>query len=348
MKIKIAIADTDEVYAKRLFEALGRQDNLFLSVFTDKERFEKEIASARYDIILFDYSMYSGDSLFKGARLAVALYDEDNEPAGGIPEKYRTVKKYQRGSSIYREVIGIYSEYVSDSAFLGRSKDSCLVICVYSPVGGAGKTSAALAVANSLANKGRNVMYLNFEPFASYGTYLELKGGKGMGELFAALEGSGSFELKLDSLKKTTPQGIMYFEKFENLLDIYEVTGEDAEKLLRMIGKTAAADYIIADTGSDFNALNRSIMDAADKILLVERPGASAEEKLRSFAEHRTVRREYADKLYSVMNFCGGKGEKSPSGCEVIGHIPEKKASAEEIVSMISRFSYIDIDMLIS
>lgn len=348
MKIKIAIADTNEIYANRLFEALGRQDNLFLSVFTDKERFEREISSTRYDIILFDYSMYSSDNLFKGAKLAVVLYDEDNEPTRIISEKYRTVKKYQRGSSIYKEVIGIYSEYVSDSAFLGRSKESCLIISVFSPIGGVGKTSAALAVANSLANKGRNVMYLNLEPFASYGAYLELKGGKGMGEVFAALDGNGSFDLKLKSLMKKTPQGVMYFEKFENLLDIYEITGEEVEKLIQMIGKIAIADYLIVDTGSDFNTINRSIMDISDKILLVERKGQAAEEKITAFMEHRTVKRDYSDKLCSVINFSEGKAEGSISGCEVVGHIPEKKASPEEIVSMISRYSYIDIDMLIS
>lgn len=348
MKIKIAIADADELYAGRLFEALGRQDNLFLSVFTDKERFEKEISSTRYDIILFDCSMYSGDNLFKGARLAVALYDEDSEEHYNIPEKYRMIKKYQRGSSIYREVIGIYSEYVSDSAFTGRSKESCFVITVFSPVGGVGKTSAALAVANSLANKGRNVMYLNFEPFSSCGAYFELKGGKGMGEAFAALDGNGSFDLKLKSLIKTTPHGVMYFEKFENLMDIYEISGEEAERLIRMICKTSVAEYIIVDTGSDFGAVNRSVMDVSDKIMLVERKGAAAEEKIAAFVEHRMVKREYADKLCSVINFSEGKSEGSICGCEVVGYIPEKKASSEEIVSMISRYSYIDIDMLIS
>ena len=60
-------------------------------------------------------------------------------------------------------------------------------------------------------------MYLNFEPIPSYGVYMPLKGGKGIAEVIAALDGNGSFNLKLESLMKKTPQGIIYFERFENI-----------------------------------------------------------------------------------------------------------------------------------
>ena len=349
MKIKIAIADSDEVYAKRLFEALQRQENLFLSVFTDKNKLEKGLASAKYDIILFDYSMYSGDSLFKNARLSVLLYDEYKEQPLIGSGRYKAVKKYQRGSNIYKEMLGLYSEFVSDPAFLGHSKEQCRVICVYSPIGGSGKTSVAIAIANSIANKGRNVMYLNFEPIASYGTFMELRGGKGMGELFAALDGSGSFALKLESLIKRTPQGIIYFEKFENLLDIYEITADDIEKLISMIGKSATADFIIIDMGAQFDLLARSIMDISDRIVFVERTDKPAKEKTAAFAAHSTVRREYNSKICSVINFAAGNSDTSAAKYEVVGRIAEKKTSgAEELVSYISRYSLIDIDALIS
>lgn len=348
MKIKIAIADTNETYAKRLFEALSRQNNLSLSVFTDKDKLEKEIAYARYDIILFDYSMYSNDSLFKSAKLAVALYDEDSEVPYNIPGKYKAVKKYQRGTTIYKEVIGLYSEYVSESPFFNHSKHNFKVICFYSPVGGSGKTTVSMACAHSIANKGRNVMYLNFEPAASYGVYLPLKGGKGIGELFAAIGGSGSFSLKLESLMKKTPQGIIYFEKFENLLDIYEITSEDIEKLIRMIGDTEKAEYVVIDMGSDFNDLNRGIMDISDKIVLVERPEKTAKEKISAFCSHEPVKREYADKICSVINFSPDNSCQSAGGFETAGRIPERKSDCEELVSYISRYSLINIDTLLS
>ena len=50
MKIKIAIADSNETYAARLFDALQKQENLSISVYTNKEKMEKEITSVRYDI----------------------------------------------------------------------------------------------------------------------------------------------------------------------------------------------------------------------------------------------------------------------------------------------------------
>ena len=349
MKIKIAIADTDEVYAKRLFEALQRQENLFLSVFTDKDMLEKGLAASKYDIVLFDYSMYSGDNLFKNARLSVLLYDEYKEQPLIGSGRYKAVKKYQRGSNIYKEVIGLYSEYVSDPAFLGNSNKQCRVICVYSPAGGSGKTSVAAAMANSIANKGRNVMYLNFEPISSYGTFMELNGGKGMGELFSALDGSGSFALKLESLIKRTPQGIIYFEKFENLLDIYEITAEDIEKLINMIEKSAAADFIIIDMGTQFDSINRCIMDISDKIILVEKNDKPEKEKTAAFAAHSTVKREYEHKICTVINFADGNSDASSVHYEVVGRIPEKKFSdTEKLIAHICRYSLIDVDALMS
>lgn len=348
MKIKMAIADSDEIYAKRLFEALQRQDNLSLSVFTDKEKLENDIASTRYDIILFDYSMYSGDNIFKNAKLSVLLFDEDRKLPNNNLGKYKAVKKYQRGSSIYKEVIGLYSEFVSDSGFFNSSKERCRIICVYSPVGGSGKTTVAMSAANSIANKGKNVMYLNFESIASYGTFMTLKGGKGIGEVFASLDGGGSFNLKLESLMKRTPQGIIYFEKFENLLDIYEVTNEDIEKLIRMICESGKTDFIIIDTDTQFSSLNRSIMDVSDKIVLVERTDKPAKEKISAFASHSNVKREYADKICSVINFSSGNSDPSAAKYEIAGRIADRKSDAEELVSYISRYSLIDIDMLIS
>ena len=348
MKIKIAIADTNEIYARRLFEALQRQENLSLSVFTDKDKLEKDLSSARYDIILFDQSMYTGDFMFKNAKLSVLLFDEDIGQSITNSGKFKTVKKHQRGSNIYKEIIGLYSEFVSDSSFFRNSKDQCRVISVYSPVGGAGKTTTAMAIANSIANKGRNVIYLNFEPIASYGTYMKLSGGKGMGEIFVAMEGSGSFNLKLESLMKNTPQGIIYFEKFENLLDIYEITSEDIEKMIRMISKSGKADYIIIDMGTAFDSLNRSLMDVADRIVLVENTDKASAEKLSAFTGHHIVVREYSDKICSVINFSSNNSDHSIANYEIAGRITEKKADPEEVVSYISKYSLIDIDMIIS
>lgn len=348
MKIKIAIADTNETYARRLFEALQRQENLSLSVFTDKKRMESDLSSTRYDIILFDYSMYSGDGIFKNAKLSVLLYDEEAEQPYIGTGKYKVVKKYQRGSSIYKEVIGLYSEFVSDSVFFGRSGEQCRVLCVYSPAGGVGKTTVSMAIANTIANMGRNVMYLNFEPIPAYGSFMPLKGEKGMGALLAAIDGNGSFSLKLESLMKKTLQGIIYFEKFENLLDIYELTAEDVEKLIRMISETVKADFIIVDMGTQYDAVNRSIMDISDKIVFVERNDSIAEEKIRAFAAHPTVIREYADKICSVINFSESNSDKSAAKYEVAGRIPEKKTDADKLAAHISRYSLIDVDMLIS
>lgn len=349
MKIKIAIADSNEIYAGRLFEALQLRDNLALSVFTDHDTLKRELSMSRYDIMLIDYSMYSDELSLKNVNLPVILFDEDNIQSGSLLKKYKSVKKYQRSSTIYKEVLGFYSEIISNMNPLGASLNNhSIIICFTSPIGGSGKTTAALAAANSIANRGRSVMYLNFEPIASYGAVMNLRGGKGMGELFAALESKANFPMKLESLTQKTPQGVTYFERFENLFDIYEITREDIEKLLRAAAESGTAEYIIIDSGSELNPLNRAIMDMADKIVLLERHDPFGVEKLKAFAAHRTVSRDYSDKILSIINFTSDSNRKSAAGYEIIGRIAEKKVGPGDVISYISRNSLIDIDRIIS
>lgn len=348
MKIKIVIADTDERYAKRLFEALQRHDNLFLAVYTDKECFNREVISSKYDIALIDASIASDITTPKSVKLPIFLYDEESTYRSGIDlSKYKTIKKYQRAENIYKEIIGIYSEVVSDSYFLNKNNKQSQVICFYSPVGGAGKTVISIAAANSVANMGKKVLYMNLESIASYGVLMKQKGGKGISEAFSALDGSMNFELKLESLLQKTPQRVMYFEKFESLLDIYEITPDDIEKFVRAIQKTGKADYIIIDMSSEFNYLNMRIMDISDKIVLVERHDEISMEKLNSFMEQKSVKLEYKEKMLSVVNFSSRRDDRSRFELVTTGAVKYIEGGVNDLISNINRLSLIDVGTII-
>lgn len=342
MKIKVAVADRNSLYAERLFNALRMQENLSLSVFNDREKFEDALTRTKFDIVLFDPSVYSSMDVMRKVKMPIALYDEENSQ-WSIPSSVRTIRKYQRGSTIYSEMIGYFSEVVRDPSVLsGESTEKGRIIAFYSPIGGCGKTTCSIAAARSIANKGRTVLYLSFEPFASYGAEFPLKGGKGIAELFSAMNGKISFSLKMESLVHKTSEGVMYFEKFENVFDIYELTVSDVEDLLNELRTKSGVDYIIIDMGTEYNEINRCIMENAAKIVIVDQTDKYSAAKMKIFAENPIVTREYGDKCCTIINRCvSGTGN---TGFEVIGCIPEFKSG--DAVSQISRQSFIDIERM--
>lgn len=60
MILKIAIADTNEEYVKRILSVLEEYEDLNLSVFTDENTLEQALMSQKFDVLLFDASVYDG------------------------------------------------------------------------------------------------------------------------------------------------------------------------------------------------------------------------------------------------------------------------------------------------
>lgn len=52
MILKIAIADTNEEYVKRILSVLEEYEDLNLSVFTDENTLEQALMSQKFDVLL--------------------------------------------------------------------------------------------------------------------------------------------------------------------------------------------------------------------------------------------------------------------------------------------------------
>lgn len=342
MKIKIAVADTDNEYVLRLLSALEMEDNLSLSMFSDKNAFVSAMASQKFDIVIADPSMLEDAGSFKNVKLTVALFDEEYQGSGKIFEVYKTVRKYQRASSIYKEVLGFFAEVASASMSYSVNK-KCNIICVYSPAGGSGKTTVAISITDSLANRGVNALYLNFEPVSSYAAIMKKKAAKGIGDLFASLDTNINYEMKVESLIQKTDKGMLYFEDFDNLLDVYEVTSEDIEKLITIISGTGLCEYIVIDMGSEFSKINRDIMDLADKIIMVEPVDQLGSEKMNRMFSRRNILRNYEDKMQVILNRASN-ASTSVTGLEVIGKVSSFSGDSSEVIAAMSRSRMIDIE----
>ncbi|MFO7611118.1 MAG: AAA family ATPase [Clostridia bacterium] len=75
------------------------------------------------------------------------------------------LSKYQKASAVCSFFLGRYSEDAGELIATGGS--GARIICVTSALGGAGKSTVSKAICCRLAERGRKVLYANFDPFSS-------------------------------------------------------------------------------------------------------------------------------------------------------------------------------------
>ena len=111
MVIRVALACKDEEYLNRLLLGLDKYRKIDLTIYSDEESLSRELKEKRFDILLFTTDMFSRemDYLNTKADLKILLDDEEKIISNTFPDAKR-VKKYQRISKIYKNLLDYYSE----------------------------------------------------------------------------------------------------------------------------------------------------------------------------------------------------------------------------------------------
>lgn len=299
MLIKIAIADDDNEYAKRLMYGLEKYNNLNISLYTEAKSLEKALQTKKFDILLFSPHAFTGQISTPKNTAAVLLADG----AEAIPDacrNYAKIKKYQQISGIYQEMLDLYAEVCGNIGIIGTNRTKKILF--YSPIGGSGKTTLALSAAVRLAKGGHSVLYVNLEELASDACYLP-QSGKGLSELLARLDSDINFSLKLQGLANTKMENFFYLNHFESPNDIYEMKDEELDKLISTIATTNLYEYLIIDTGTSLNSKMMVLFECADKIVLVDKTDEAAKAKMQCFLSQLHIVNEYADRMLRVINF---------------------------------------------
>lgn len=341
MIIKMAIADTNEEYLERLLNVFEEYEELNLSVYTEKYALEMALASKKFDIVLFDASLYDGQTAMNRSGLAVLLMDESR----GVPENCRElpkVNKYQRISRIYQQILALYAEVCGDTGnVLGQGNVSMLAF--YSPVGGAGKTTLSLVAATKLAMQGRRTLYMNLEDIASEECYLPRTEEKGMSDIVANLGSNINFTMKLQSLLQSKTENLYYLNHFDSPNDIYEMTGEEVEELLGQLAKSGLFDYIIVDLGVELNQRLLSVFEEVQRIILVEKPDTIATAKMNCFLSQAHIVNNYGKKMVRLLNFDNGRGAEVQIDLPRIGRIGvAQNMDSAQLITMMANNSSIN------
>jgi len=308
MRVKMLIASCDVTYTGLISEYISNNypDIMELSVCNDLQGLRETLSLRRYDVALMDAGFMKSTEP-ESVKLPLMLWSEAESGSGseavfeagsdGISEQLPRVNKYQRISSIVTEVLEHYAK------ISGKRRDpdskSASITAIWSPAGGVGKTTVALAYAASGVSEGKDVFYLSLESFSSVPAFFSER-GKSISAVFDLLDDcEGNVKMLLQGIR-CRESGVSYLCEPDNFDDICILTEENIVELVTSCARIT--DELVIDLSSTCDKNTRQVFELADKVLLVTEPSLPAQTKLSQFTSQNNVFEGIREKTTLVAN----------------------------------------------
>ena len=297
MIIKLLIGTTDRDYSEYLSNVLSERysETFEVSVTSSTERLTDMLTGSRYDVALLEPE-FTADVSLSPVNMPLLLVEKPEIDDGS----YNKVRKYQRISLIVGDILENYAQVSKVSSSFGAGK--ARITAVWSPAGGAGKTTVALAYAAKKVLEGKQVSYLCLENFASTSVYFQ-EGGKSISKVFEKLDSNVQMFL-MGIRQQDSATGISYFCGPENYEDINILTVDDIQILLDACA--TGIDELVIDLSSQCDERIQKILDIVDKILLVCDSSSTSQVKIKQFINQHNLFEKIEYKTLLVNN----KGSK--------------------------------------
>ncbi len=169
--INLVLADKDDDFLNKVSKyIIDKRLGFSVAVFTDKNALDEYLNEDTVDILLIDEFFADHEFIeHANAKFVILLTTKNNFIYPG----HHSIKKFQKSENFLQAITDIY--YGKDSAenvdikeqIKEKDISETKVVGFYSPTGGSGNTSLALAFAANAANDGGNAFYINLEKFNS-------------------------------------------------------------------------------------------------------------------------------------------------------------------------------------
>jgi MinD-like ATPase involved in chromosome partitioning or flagellar assembly len=297
LRINLLIATIDVLYAKLLSDNISEHhsEKISVSICSSPEGLQENLYERKYNVALLDAQMMEHIDI-KSIHLPLLLWSE-TEMAGDIQKEIGRVAKYQRISSIVAAVLEQYAKLSS------RSNEPCIKrakkTAVWSPVGGVGKTSVAMAYALSKTGENKEVFYLNLEHFTSLSDYFN-ENGKSISTVFEMLENrEGDVKMLIQGLC-CKENGITYLCAPDNFDDMCILSSEDLNELITACSEIS--DELVIDLSCVCDARTKKVFDLADNVMLVAGQTTTAEAKMLQFISQSNTFENIKEKVTFIAN----------------------------------------------
>jgi len=297
MRVKLLIATVDILYAKLISDNISEfhADKIDISICSTLEGLQESLSKRKYDVVLLDAVLIEhADTGLPCLRL---LLWSEADPAGILPEGLGAINKYQRISSIVSSVLERFAKESGNRN--GPDSKRAKITAVWSPAGGVGKTSVAIAYALSNAIDENEVFYLNLEDFTSVPGYFD-DSGKSISNVFEMLENNNGNVKMLIQGVSSRDNGLTYLCSPDNYEDMFILSGENVNELI--LNCSELSDELVIDLSCSFDTRTRKVFELADNVLIVTAQTSVAKTKLAQFISQNNVFESIKDKVTLVAN----------------------------------------------
>ena len=344
MKIKLAILEDDKSYLNRIVTAFHTKysDKLEIYSFTDAEVALETLDSAKIDVLIASDS-FDIDVTRLPKRCGFA-YLVDSREIDSLKEQM-AICKFQKADLIYKQILSLYSEVISNISGLKLNVDECKISVVTSASGGTGSSTVAASCAVNYAKKGRKVLYLNLEDFGSADVFFESDGQFDMSDIVYALKSrKTNLMLKLESCVKQDASGVYFFSQPKVALDLLELDTNEILFLISQLEMTGTFDYILVDMEFGLDEKYLKIYEKTHAIVLVgDGSEISNLKTLRAFQALTTLEQgmdvSITNRMSLLYNKFSNKTGKTLEGIElknVGGAQRFEHASVKQIVEQLA------------
>ena len=298
MRIKLLVATYEADYAQHLSNHISKHyaDSIIVYMCKTENSLSEALKAQKFDVALFENEIFENEDI---SSVDMPLILTTEAEMYGIKDETKAIIKYQRISSIVSEIMtkcAKISKYI-----MGINSLRANITAVWSPAGGVGKTTVALSYAAKKVAEGKQVLYLNLEPFSSVPAYFS-ENGKSISTVFEMLgEGEGNIKMLIRGIcQQDSGVGVAYFCHPENFDDMYALSAENIKELTSVCA--SVTEELVIDMSCVCDWRTRKVFESADKILLVADTTMVAKVKLSQFLSQHNVFESIKEKVVFIAN----------------------------------------------
>ena len=306
-KIQMVIADEDEVFLEHLARYLMENaERCEISTFSSGKSLAGRLTQGGHiDILLTDREMMCEEADQADISVKILLSSD-----GSGVDGYETIKKYQKAENILKEALLKYAEATGNIESL-RGGRRTKTAAFYSPSGGSGKTTLAIASAAACSAAGLHTFYLNMEKIDSSSLLFGKTPGT-MSEVFLALKAKGGDAgMKILAARGEEPRtGIHYISSADSILEYTELTQEEMTGLISSVVNLNEYDVLIVDLASEFNQEKVNILSNCDRIFVPVVQDEFSVNRIKALLYEDTMHGEYSS-ILKKMRLLVNKADSS-------------------------------------
>ncbi len=278
------------------------------------------------------------------ARECLFLTDSDEDDSFGrrIPltlgESDDGIDLYQSGHSIAQQIlerveremqaeVPVLTQSFAQEVMLPQNTEGDgKMLSVYSPVGGSGKTSFAITLAQCLMRIGNGkVLYLNLEGASDWQRYFNAPSAYNFSDLLyntlMKLE-EGRMQEQLEKMVHQQANGVFFIRPCTSFEDLSVLTAEELRQLIRILKK--AFSWIICDMNTAFHGVNRIFMTESCRCFLMKQSRPGARMKIRDFMDSLEICEGNAEDWRRHLTLVEwGRRKEKEGGCDY--WLPEER-----------------------